>query len=263
MRVSLGRVRWPYPVTGEVMAIPRSFWFATVILASAVAPPAVGQLEPVAALDSLRALRLDSVPGLATVFFRPSDRDRAVRLQQELESGLVFFRRRLSLETRLRLAVLQPADWVRMTSLPYAFPNNVGPPANLILAPASRTRVARDLDESRADLLLLFHEGGHLLTFALVGPETEPTYHARLDSIPEWYWEFAASAFLMSYLRAERPSDGVAMESYFQTLSSVARPQFVHLDAWFQTMMGHATADGNHTSVRTPAGRISAGIRER
>jgi len=240
------------------MRAPKSLWFATLLFCSATTTLAAAQRVPLAALDSLRALGLDSVPGVATVFFRPADRARAIRLQQELERGLAFFRQTLSLQSRLRLAVLQPTDWARMTALPYGFPNNIGPPANLILAPVSRTCPERCLDESRADLLLLFHEGGHLLTFELVGPETDPAYHARLDSIPEWYWEFAATAFLTSYLRAERPTDAAVIERYFQILTSVARPRFVHLDAWFQTMMSHTTADGQ-PYLRSEPGRQNFG----
>ena len=229
-----------------------------VLLAAAGAPSATAQGAPLAALDSLRALGLDSIPGAATVFFRPSERDRAAQLRLELEGGLSYFRRTLGLARPLRLAVLQPGDWSRLSPLPYGFPNNIGPPANLILAPARRPHPDPGLEDAQSDLLLLFHEGGHLLTFELVGPETDSAYHARLDSIPEWYWEFAASAFLTSYLRAQRPADATALVRYFQRLASGPAPQFVHLDAWFQAMMGHSTADGT-PYLRTAEGRRNFG----
>jgi hypothetical protein len=87
-----------------------------------------------AALDSIRSLDLDSISGVATAYYRPADRERALILRSMLEEYLAFWHPRLGLETHMRIAVLSPEDWQMLKDLPYGFPNADGPPANLILA---------------------------------------------------------------------------------------------------------------------------------
>lgn len=162
------------------------------------------------AVDSFRAMSLDSIPGVATVYFRADHRQRALELQTMLQQFLQFWNTRLGLDTRLRLAVLAPDDWRKLTPLPYGFPNNFGPPANLIPAPAT-PELASGVDtllvergDHHRDWLLVAYEGGHLLTWALLPPAMRDSLTVpnallspglrerfrRLGFVPPWYWEY-------------------------------------------------------------------------
>lgn len=181
-----------------------------------------------------------------------------------LEEYLAFWRPRLEVDTRMRVAVLTSDDWGRVTELPYAFANNFGPPANLMLAPAAPpapsgldTVLVSDRGDRR-DWLLIGHEGGHLLTWALLPPAmrdglTLPPErtsadlrerYERIESIPQWYWEFAATCFATAFLEGARPAEAADWTRYQRALAAVPTPRFTHLDDWFGELMRAKAADG-------------------
>jgi hypothetical protein len=219
--------------------------------------------DPRAALDSLRAMSLDSVPGAATVYFRPHDRERALQLRSMAEEYLAFWNPRLGSQLQLRIAVLSPDDWQKITRLPYGFPNAIAAPANLVPAPATPPP-ATGIDtlyiqgQRQRDWMLIAHEGGHLLTWWLLPPEvlaglaaaapgdTAMQRHARrLSTVSPWFWEYAANYLTTGFLQERHPDDGAAWVRYLETLATPAARRFSHLDDWFGRLMRERAEDGS------------------
>jgi hypothetical protein len=232
---------------------------SVVAILSVLATSAVlrAQDPRLAALETLRAMGLESADGTATVYFRPDDRKRALELQSMMQEFLGFWNPRLKTDLRVRLAVLRPDDWKGVIPLPYAFPNNLGPPANLILAPATPEpasgldRLLVENGRDGRDWLLVGHEGGHLLTIALLPPAmresvlipTELQFpdvlegFRRLSSVPAWYWEYSANLLAIDFFEASRPAMATAWTKYLQAFTAIPSPKFTHLDDWQVVLM--------------------------
>lgn len=230
--------------------------------------------NPDSALVALPALGLDSITGGAAVtYYRAADANRGRELHSynlELSS---FARDSLGLAIATRVAVLNQQDWAKLTFLPYGFPNNFGPPANIVLAGAVRapaTGVDTLLVGKARDLAVIAHEGGHILTWSLmpaalldslrvgddrISPELRRRF-ARFDAIPGWYWEFAATYLGIAYLHSRYPESAVAFSKYLEGLTAVEIPRYRSLDAWFETMMT-STSDAGVPFVATPAGNLN------
>jgi hypothetical protein len=217
-----------------------------------------------AALDSLRVMRLDSVAGVATAYFRPADRERALELRSMLEEYLEFWQPLLGVETRMRIAVLQPDDWKKLTPMPYAFATYLSAPANLIPAPAVPPPAA-GLDtllvqggRNDRDWLLVGHEGGHLLTWGLMPVPMQDSLmfsaeqistalrqrYERIQSVPGWYWEFVANHLTTAFLDATRPAGAASWKAYLRATTAVPTPRYTHLDDWFGEFMRARAPDG-------------------
>ena len=223
------------------------------ILASTTAQPSAGQGIPPVSLDSVVALGLDSITGAAVAYFRPADRERAVGLHRLLEEFLAVYRERAGVARTFRVAVLRPADWTRLTSLPYGLPNNSGLGDDLLLAattPPDSIGV-RSLPRGRLmDYLVIGHEGGHLLTWALMPDELraaaesedEPPPDAAqrfvtLRRVPGWYWEFAANYFATAFLETRYPDDASAWRAFFMKATDGDPPRFTNLAEWYGAVM--------------------------
>jgi hypothetical protein len=230
-----------------------------------------------AAFEALRAMKLDSSDGVATVYFRPDDRARALELQAMMQEFLGFWNPRLGVDLHVRLAVLRPDDWSKLTPLPYGFPNNFGPPANLIVAPATpepasglETILVESGRDGR-DWLLVGHEGGHLLSLALLPPAMRESVlvpkelqskdvrerFARLGSVPMWYWEYAANLLATRFLEATRPAEAGAWMKYLRAWTATPSPRFAHLDDWsalMSVLMRTKTPDGEPAFTSSDAG---------
>jgi hypothetical protein len=225
------------------------------------------------ALETLRAMGLDTVDGAVTVYFRPADRERALELQGMMQEFLGFWSPRLRVDLHVRLAVLRPDDWSKLTPLPYGFPNNFGPPADLVLAPATPEppsgpeSILVEGGRDGRDWLLVGHEGGHLLTSALVTPAMReivlvPTEllpqslrerFERLGSVPPWYWEYAANLLATRFLEAAHPEEAVSWMKFLRALTATPAPRFTHLDDWFGRLMRTKTPDGK-PALASPEG---------
>jgi hypothetical protein len=229
------------------------------------------------ALETLRAMGLESADGAATVYFRPADRKRALELQSMMQEFLGFWNPRLNLNLHVRVAVLRPDDWSKLTPFPYGFPNNFGPPADLILAPAT-PEPPGDLDSilvesgrDNRDWLLVGHEGGHLLTSALMPAAVRESALVpeelwskdvrerveRLRSVPMWYWEYVATYFATGFLEAAHPSEAGSWMKYLRALTAVGSPRFTHLDDW-SALMRAKTPDGK-PALSSPEGGSNFG----
>ena len=211
-------------------------------------------------LDSLRVLALDSVSGVATAYFRADHRTRALALQSLLEDFLAFYRQHASVDARMRVAVVDSADWLRLTNTPYGLPTNSGLSAdNLLLAAATpRERVGvRTMPVGEVgDFLIIGHEGGHLLTWELLPPEMRSAVTGSsppspqvvdrfraLGRTPAWYWELVANYFTTAFLDRRDPDAAAAWLEHLREISTVDRPRFTHLDHWFGRVMEATTPD--------------------
>lgn len=151
------------------MKLVTSILAASLIAASSTAAGAQVIRPPT--IDSIRAIGLDSVGVNATVYFRPQYRDRAAQVHALLTHFVDFAREHLDTDMRMRVAVLDSADWSTVTSTPYGLPTNSGVGSdNLLLAAAKPPeRVGARLMPTGevSDFLTVGHEGGHLLTWQI------------------------------------------------------------------------------------------------
>ena len=211
-------------------------------------------------LDSIRAIALDSLGANATVYFRPEYRHRAAQVQALLTHFVDFAREHLDIDMRMRAAVLDSADWSRVTSVPYGLPTNSGAGSdNLLLAAAKPPeRVGGRIMPTGllSDFLTVGHEGGHLLTWQLLpdalksaaaareppSPEVIARFRA-LSQMPAWYWEMVASYFATAFLRETRPQGADAWLHHLREIANVPRPRFHSLDDWSSRVMEATTAD--------------------
>lgn len=221
--------------------------------------PAHGQGIRPPSLDSLLALGLDSLRGSSVVYYRPSDRIRALAMHALLSDFVEHFGERSAIRVTLRVAVLGPEDWSRLTRLPYGLPNNSGPPDNLLLA----ATVPPDSIGLRAlpggrltDLLTVGHEGGHLLVWALL-PDTLRHYLTSDDDIPPgirqrfanigqspgWYHEFAANYFIIAYLDGRHPEASSDWRAFLRRDAASGPHRFTHLADWYGAAMQAMSAD--------------------
>ena len=227
--------------------------------------------DPESALATFSELGLDSIRfDRSGTFYRSENADRAREAHLYHVALSAFARDSLNVSASIRLAVLNQEDWARLTPLPYGFPNNFGPPANIVMMPALRLPAGGAdtvLIGNTRDLALLAHEGGHILTWSLmpvamldslrVGDDRLSSglraRFARFDAIPEWYWEFAATYLGIAYLRSQYPERAVVFANYLEALGSIGEPRYRSLDAWFEVMMTSRT-DSGAPFVATAAG---------
>jgi hypothetical protein len=243
---------------------------ARLALAIAAVPVMIAMRSPLHAqdprfafLDSIRAMGLDSVAGVATVYFRPADRERALALQAMLDEYLRFWHAPLGMETRIRIAALRPEDWQRLTRFPYGFPHYVGPPVNLIPAPATppppegHDTILVGTRDTR-DWLTIGHEGGHLLVWSLMPLAMRDSIgippgrmsvgmreqFERLSAIPQWFGDYAATHFMTAFVSATRPIEAESWRKYLRAFTDVPAPRYTHLDAWWGEFMRARASDG-------------------
>ncbi len=246
--------------------------FLAFALACTIAHPIAGQGIPPASLDSVVALGLDSLTGTAVAYFRPADRGRAQELHRLLEEYLLLYRERAGVTRTFRVAVLRPEDWARMTSIPYGLPNNSGLSGDLLLAATTPPESigARSLPPGRLmDHLVIGHEGGHLLTWALMPDELRiqaelhdehpPEILQRFDvlqRVPGWYWELAANYFATAFIETRYPDEASDWRAFFEKATSGDPPRFTNLAEWYGAVM-QAMANDSTPYVLTREGGLN------
>ena len=244
-------------------------------LGAAIPGPVGAQAIVPPSLDSVAALRLDSIVGAAaTAYFRPADRARALQVHGLLEDFLGYHRTEAAIDTRLRVAVVGPEDWERITRLPFGLPTNSGLLGNLLLAatvPPERVGARSLPGGAITDLLVVGHEGGHLLTYALmpdalkanltIRPDSWPPdvarRFARIQRVKPWYWELAANWFAEAFIAAKRPAAATGWRDYLEANAAIPPPRFTHLDDWLSFAANQPVAADSTPWVLTEEGGLN------
>ena len=159
-------------------------------------------------LEKVRALDLNAIDGNSTTYYSAGYEDQASANLNLLSKSVGFFEEHFSVSQSFSIAVIDSADWERITSIPYGLPFVSGPPY-IVCIPASSENVlsniiARAIDgyelqdkygmtnNEITDLfvsLIGFHELGHIYA---------RSYGATFPN--KWTFEFAATYFAYFYL---------------------------------------------------------------
>ena len=207
----------------------------------------------------LRDMKLDSVKsGRVVTYFEMPDSARAADLHSIATTFIAFLGDYAGTQPFMRVAVLGPENWAKLSGVRYGFPMHIGPPSNLLLLtsrPPTPTGKDTIIRGRTRDLLVIGHEGAHLLIYSLMpvglrdstsipdrflSPELRRRF-ARLDENPVWLAEFAASYFATAFIKTKYPENAHAWRLYFEALAAQPGQRFVHLDDWFEVMKRDAS----------------------
>jgi len=185
--------------------------------------------------EALIGLKLSSQPGEIPVYYSACCRDRALKVQAELEDGLRFYKEKLGIHLDLVAAVLDKNDWTRalehrpngnsppygMTNVPYgvafipADDNGVitqGLLADKIHESAETRRMLKSVhlsyDEAARRFMMhpVLHELGHKLVYEYgIGPPTQEGSW--------WVDEMLASYFAYAYQKSRQPETATIVEA--------------------------------------------------
>jgi hypothetical protein len=79
-------------------------------------------------LQKVRSLDLGSIEGNITTYYSDSHKDRAETVHNLLLGSVNFFETSFQVDRTFSIAVLDRADWGRITDIPYGMPFVSGPP---------------------------------------------------------------------------------------------------------------------------------------
>jgi hypothetical protein len=166
---------------------------------------AIGQNNPAEekpTIEKVRALHLPSAAGAIPVYYSVGAEARALKYQKAIIGCQKWYDQQVGKHVDVTLAVLNKADWEKVTDSGYPMPSNVGgwrslPPAG-VLVPARFEDYPNGADfTGDLDLLvqnIAFHELGHLYAH-YIDMEVEDNFLAELY----------ANIFMVAYVRAQRP----------------------------------------------------------
>jgi hypothetical protein len=221
----------------------------TLLLVALLASDAHAQaLLDAAALDAMPLKRVGAeLPTVCSRGHRAHARD----VGDAMGEALAFYEQRLGVELELRVALLGPEDWARVTPVPYGLPLV---DQGVAVLPAAGGIVAGDfgampLDDARRQRLIEaagsvdaavarfvdvigFHELGH----ALVG-----AYGLQLPA--KWLDELVATWFAYAFLRAEHPELAVVFDELSQAKADTYSPEHRTLAEFDALYLGVGPAD--------------------
>lgn len=166
-------------------------------------------------LEKVRALDLNAINGNITTYYSAGYEDQASANLNLFSRSVEFFEKHFSVSQSFSVAVIDSANWERITSIPYGLPFVSGPPY-IVCIPANSENVlsnmiARAIDgyelqekygmsnNEITDLfvsLIGFHELGHIYA---------RSYGATFPN--KWTFEFAATYFAYFYLDRNFPKE--------------------------------------------------------
>lgn len=208
---------------------------------SAEPPPPAGSV-----LARVQALALDSLDTAIQTYYSAGARERAEELEEWLRTADIFFRDRLEVSQRFRLAVLGEEDWAQISRNPYGVPF-FSPEPHVIVLPAipeaaavtqiyRAARVglpahaAQDLadvgvtyDEAVLQVLDLigFHEVGHVYVNAFGFNETNTA---------RWLEELLATYVAYSFLAVWEPDAITVWDALSEAVIGFVDPASRSLD---------------------------------
>lgn len=204
-------------------------------------PPPAGSV-----LARVQALALDSLDTAIQTYYSAGARERAEELQEWLRTADLFFRDRLGVSPRFRLAVLDEEDWAEISAIPYGVPF-FSPEPHVIVLPAvpeaaavtqiytaARVALPAHAAQDLADIgvtyeeavlqvldLIGFHEVGHVYinAFGFNGTNT-----AR------WLEELLATYAAYSFLAVSDPDAITAWDALSEAVIAFVEPVSRSLD---------------------------------
>jgi hypothetical protein len=206
-------------------------------------PGPVNSWSPTEALERMREIGAVAVPGEVPAHVSAGYEARGASLGTDFAAALDFYEATFGIRPAVELAVLDEADWRRVTPVPYGLPHPFQGTPNVVFlgatyeheavhdlrarrddAPeADRERVRRaglSWDEASGRLLDLvaFHELGHVYTHAL-----------GIDPHRRWFSEMLASYFAYAFLRSERPEMALVWDGVLAALPAGPPPAHTSL----------------------------------
>jgi hypothetical protein len=178
---------------------------SAVVFLIAVSFGASGQNTPPAekpTLEKIQALHLQNAVGPVPVYYSAGFEARALKYQKAIIACQQWYDKQIGKHVDFTLAVLNKADWEKVTAVEYPMPHNVGvyqslPPPAVIL-PALFEDFPNSAEFTNDPELLVeniaYHELGHVYAH-FIDMEVDDNFLA----------EMYANIFMVSYVRAQRP----------------------------------------------------------
>ena len=148
-------------------------------------------------LERLEALGLPTETGAVTLHYSPSAQRVATVYVTDISAGVAWYREHLAWTGPVTIAVLNEADFAKVTRIPYPSPHMEPQTGLIIIANQIDAHPGFELwDLAAAPLNTAFalHEVGHLIARDL-----------GIASTSSWINELIANVIMAGYVRAERP----------------------------------------------------------
>jgi hypothetical protein len=196
--------------------------------------------QELSTLERVKSLNTPVLKKELTVFYSPGFESRAEEVAPLIEDARDFYRKKLGFNVDLSVALLDRAQWEKMTRVPYGLPFFSEPPHVAFLPATHDGVVAADtlalrnaatpkmlsrlrsagytFDQAAAKTvdLIGLHELGHTYAFQLGIRDGRPN---------KWLNEFLASYFAYAYLRERKPRLATVFQVMTAETSAVAPPQ--------------------------------------
>jgi hypothetical protein len=193
----------------------RSFAVAVfVVIAFCLQLPAQTAESPSA---RLRALGAVEVPGAVPLFFVPSAKERALRLQKSLEAAHSWYEKQFNIRVPIVLAVVDAEMEKKLQDLveTRSVPTEQYPRLIAIRDRTTGSPLAADPEHASGGILnnehVLFHDDGHAFFDALqIGDVRATEDKLPMGAGPRYAYnrtvvEFVAAVFMVAYMQAKRP----------------------------------------------------------
>jgi hypothetical protein len=216
--------------------------FAWSLVAALGATSQSNPAEEKPTIEKVKALHLPSATGAIPVYYSVGAEARALKYQKAIIACQQWYDQQVGKHVDVTLAVLNKADWEKVTDLGYPMPANVGgwrslpPPGVLVPARFEDYPNSADFTDD-ADLLvqnIAFHELGHLYA-----------HYIDMKIEDNLLAELYANIFMAAYVRAQRPDMTVFLQGPSRKLpperyTSLEDVQYLAADVgftnygWFQ-----------------------------
>ena len=217
---------------------------AVLIVSTVLALALPASAQPIDYLARVRALALDSLPGVVPTYYSPGFRVRSDSLQEMLEEASGFFAERLEVTLPFRLAVLDEEHWARVRPVPYAVPWVSREPFLVVLparpqrsivvqnyltaAPRATNDVRRAIEAEGLTLQTAAYHMNDFVGYHEVGHVLVRVY--GLEPTQSWFDEFLATYAAYSFLRERHPRLARIWDAMLRLNRESRRPAFRTLE---------------------------------
>jgi hypothetical protein len=213
---------------------------------------AIGQnnaAEEKPTIEKVRNLRLPYAAGAIPVYYSVGAEARALKYQKAIIGCQQWYDLQVGKHVDVILAVLNKADWEKVTDIGYPMPSNVGgwrslPPPG-VLVPARFEDYPNGADFTDDPELLVqniaFHELGHLYA-----------HYIDMEVDDNFLAELYANIFMVAYVRAQRPDMIVLLQGPRRSCHRRVIPRWKTCNTWLLMSDLQTTAGFNFRSTDWP-----------